>query len=74
MKYFGRSDNGLLATLVMWPGSSPRTEVLQRRMARAKASLSRDAFGAYGIGKYMVNRLNIAGMEIMEKTKLARIN
>jgi len=30
--------------------------------------------GAYGIGKYIVNRLNIKGMESIEKTKLARIN
>ena len=29
---------------------------------------------AYGIGKYLVNRLNIKGMERMEKAKLARMN
>ena len=29
---------------------------------------------AYGIGKYLVNRLNIKGMERMEKTKLDRMN
>ncbi len=28
----------------------------------------------YGIGKYLVNRLNIKGMEITEKMKLDRIN
>jgi hypothetical protein len=29
---------------------------------------------AYGIEKYLVNRLNIKGIERIEKTKLARIN
>jgi hypothetical protein len=29
---------------------------------------------AYGIGKYLVKRLNMRGIERMEKTKLARIN
>jgi len=28
----------------------------------------------YGIGKYLVNRVNIRGIEKIEKTKLARIN
>jgi hypothetical protein len=36
--------------------------------------LSGDPEGAQGIGKYRVNRLNMKGMERMEKTKLARIN
>jgi len=29
---------------------------------------------AYGIGKYLVKKLNIRGTERIEKTKLARIN
>jgi hypothetical protein len=29
---------------------------------------------AYGIGKYLVKRLNMRGTERIEKTKLARIN
>jgi hypothetical protein len=48
--------------------------VLQRSMVRANTSLSFYADGAYGIGKTRVNRLDIKGMEIIEKTKLARIN
>ena len=55
-------------------GSSPRTEALQRSRVRANSSLSCYTDGAYGIGKYMVNRLNMKGMESIEKTKLARIN
>jgi hypothetical protein len=43
-------------------------------MVRANTSLSFYADGAYGIGKTRVNRLDIKGMEIIEKTKLARIN
>ena len=43
-------------------------------MVRGNTSLSFYTDGAYGIGKYRVNRLNIKGREIIEKTKLARIN
>jgi hypothetical protein len=55
-------------------GSSPRTEVRQWGRVRANTSLSFTLEGAYGIGKYRVNRLNIKGMESIEKIKLARIN
>jgi len=55
-------------------GSSPRTEARERSMVRANTSLSGYPDGAQGIGKYFVNRLNMKGMERIEKTKLARIN
>jgi hypothetical protein len=34
----------------------------------------RNKIQAYGIGKHRVKRLNIKGIERIEKTKLARIN
>jgi hypothetical protein len=49
--------------------SAPPFRVSSTRYCRAIIVVT-----AYGIGKYLVNRLNIKGIERMEKTKLARIN
>ncbi len=48
-------------------------EMLKAERSKLKVRTN-DTEGVYGIGKYRVNRLNIKGMESIEKTKLARIN
>ena len=68
----------------IWRIPKPEGSKFSRRFAKNRvsseaygspnASLSCHVDGAYGIGKYMANRLNMKGMERIEKTKLARIN